>query len=212
MYDTPITIVGTVLTQPEKRYTNNTGTQVTSFRVVSNRRRFDKESGTWVDASSLRLRVNCWRRLAEGVADSVSVGDPVIVHGRIDTKDWKTEQGEARMAYEVDAFAVGHDLARGRAVFTRGRGDGALVVEDADEPPVPTGLDALDGHVPDDLYTLGSELENPAELSLSLESTLTGEPAGGDEDDDEDAIAGVDAGPGGTGGRSRRRGRQPVPA
>jgi single-strand DNA-binding protein len=145
------------------------------------------------------------------VASSVSVGDPVIVHGRIDTRDWKTEQGEPRMSYEVDAYAVGHDLARGRAVFTKGRGDGALVVEDADEPAPSSGHD----EPPDDLYAVGfgsgEDSVDPADLrGVSLESTLTGEPAGGDEDNDEDAIAGADAGSGGTDGRSRRRGRHPV--
>jgi single-stranded DNA-binding protein len=43
----------------------------------------------------LRIRVSCWRRLAEHVVKSVNVGDPIFVFGRIYTREWKTEQGRA---------------------------------------------------------------------------------------------------------------------
>lgn len=133
MFDTYVTIVGNVLTAPEWRRTTQSGTLVANFKVASTARRLDRDSGRWVDGNSLRVRVNCWRRLAEGVAASVAVGDPVIVAGRLYTRDWTDESGTHRTLYELEAVAVGHDLSRGRARFLRNQPRAATsTVEDAE--------------------------------------------------------------------------------
>ncbi|GAB3088060.1 single-stranded DNA-binding protein [Micromonospora schwarzwaldensis] len=133
MFDTYVTIVGNVLTAPEWRRTTQSGTLVANFKVASTARRLDRDSGRWVDGNSLRVRVNCWRRLAEGVAASVAVGDPVIVAGRLYTRDWVDEAGTHRTLYELEAVAVGHDLSRGRSRFLRNQPRAATSsVEDAD--------------------------------------------------------------------------------
>ncbi|MBB5115814.1 single-stranded DNA-binding protein [Micromonospora echinospora] len=133
MFDTYVTIVGNVLTAPEWRRTTQSGTLVANFKVASTARRLDRDSGRWVDGNSLRVRVNCWRRMAEGVASSVAVGDPVIVAGRLYTRDWTDESGTHRTLYELEAVAVGHDLSRGRARFLRNQPRAATsTVEDAE--------------------------------------------------------------------------------
>ncbi|MFE9656766.1 single-stranded DNA-binding protein [Micromonospora sp. NPDC006431] len=121
MFDTYVTIVGNVLTAPEWRRTTQSNTLVANFKVASTARRLDRDSGRWVDGNSLRVRVNCWRKLAEGVAASVAVGDPVVVAGRLYTRDWTDDAGNHRTLYELEAVAVGHDLSRGRARFLRNR-------------------------------------------------------------------------------------------
>jgi len=121
MFDTHVTIVGNVLTAPEWRRTSNTNSLVANFKVASTARRLNRENGQWVDGNSLRVRVNCWRRLAEGVASSVMVGDPVIVVGRLYTRDWTDAEGNHRTLYELEAVAIGHDLSRGRGKFVRNR-------------------------------------------------------------------------------------------
>jgi single-strand DNA-binding protein len=78
-------------------------------------------TNTWVDGASLRVRVNCWRRLAENVGQCVKVGDPVIVTGRLYSRDWIGEDKIRRVSYELEATTVGHDLARGVDSFTRQR-------------------------------------------------------------------------------------------
>ncbi|WP_229403459.1 single-stranded DNA-binding protein [Micromonospora okii] len=133
MFDTYITIVGNVLTAPEWRRTTQSGTLVANFKVASTARRLDRDSGRWVDGNSLRVRVNCWRKLAEGVASSVMVGDPVVVAGRLYTRDWTDEAGNHRTLYELEAVTVGHDLSRGRGRFLRNRPSMATsTVEDAE--------------------------------------------------------------------------------
>jgi len=105
VFETNLVIVGNVLTAPEWRRTAK-GTLVTHFRVASTARRLDRETGRWADGDSLRVRVTCWRRLAEGVASSVMVGDPVIVTGRMYTRDWVADDGTRRASYELDAIAA----------------------------------------------------------------------------------------------------------
>ncbi|MDG4756410.1 single-stranded DNA-binding protein [Micromonospora sp. WMMD710] len=149
MFDTYVTIVGNVLTTPEWRRTTQSNTLVANFKVASTARRLDRDSGRWVDGNSLRVRVNCWRKLAEGVAASVMIGDPVVVCGRLYTRDWTDDAGNHRTVYELEAVAVGHDLSRGRARFLRNRPSVTTsTVEDAEaesrvhgEPtePVPAG-------------------------------------------------------------------------
>jgi single-strand DNA-binding protein len=122
MFDTYVTVVGNVLTAPEWRKTANTQTLVTSFKVASTARRYDRENNKWIDGNSLRVRVTCWRRLAEGVASSVMTGDPVVVYGRMFTRDWVDGEGNHRTMYELEAVGVGHDLSRGRSKFVRTKG------------------------------------------------------------------------------------------
>jgi single-strand DNA-binding protein len=119
MFDTPITMVGNVLTAPQWRRTTQTNTFMVTFRVAATSRRFVKEQGGWVDGDSLRVRVTCWRRLAENVSVSVQLGDPVIVHGRLYTRDWVDDGGTRHSSYELEAVSVGFDLARGVGKFAR---------------------------------------------------------------------------------------------
>ncbi|WP_426510329.1 single-stranded DNA-binding protein [Dactylosporangium sp. McL0621] len=120
MFETKVTVVGNVLNTPDcRRLVDDNQTLVASFKVASTSRRFDRGDGRWVDGDSLRMRVNCWRQLAENVARSVQVGDPVIVTGRLYSRDWETEDHVRRVSYELDAHTVGHDLSRGRAKFAR---------------------------------------------------------------------------------------------
>src|SRR5690606_36948981 len=99
----------------------NTGALVTTFKIASTARRLNRETGQWVDGNTLRVRVTCWRGMASNVKHSVTLGDPVIVTGRLFTRDWRDSEGVLRTQYELEATAVGHDLSRGRAVFERVR-------------------------------------------------------------------------------------------
>jgi single-strand DNA-binding protein len=133
MLDMRVSIVGTVLTKPERRIVEKTNAPVTTFRVVTNYRRYDRASETWTDYGTFRIRVVCWRRLADHVHASLKVGDPVIVVGRLFTRDWQGPEGELRVSYELEADTVGHDLSRGIAEFTRVRAEGPhSMIEDAE--------------------------------------------------------------------------------
>ncbi len=110
MNETLVTIIGTVITDVTLKKTQD-GTRIASFRVASNQRKFDRESQSWVDGDSLFVSVTCWRDLAKHVASSLVKGDPVIVMGRLYTRQYEME-GQKRSITELDARTVGPDLVR----------------------------------------------------------------------------------------------------
>jgi single-strand DNA-binding protein len=144
MFETNICVVGNVLTTPEWRRTSASGRLVTTFKVAAATRRLDRTTGAWVDGNGLRVRVSCWRDLAGGVASSVMVGDPVVVYGQIYTRDWVDAEGNKRTLYEMEAQAVGHNLARGRARFARNKPVSASEREPDPDQPVRLGGEATE--------------------------------------------------------------------
>src|SRR3954467_4762467 len=122
MNDTITTVVGNVVDSP-RRVTLQNGA-VTNFRMASTSRRYDAATQEFVDAGTFWVDVECWNGLSSNVSGSVSKGDPVIVHGALTTHSWESENGR-RSTPRIKAFAVGPNLNKGRALFTRdksGRG------------------------------------------------------------------------------------------
>ncbi|MGB3437497.1 MAG: single-stranded DNA-binding protein [Actinophytocola sp.] len=117
MFETPITVTGRVVTDVTTRMTS-TGDKVSSFRVACQERRFDKEQQTWVDGDRLYLRVTGWRRLAEGMG-ALEKGDHVVVSGRMKVREYTTDDGTLRADPEIDARAVGPDLAWHTVIVNR---------------------------------------------------------------------------------------------
>ncbi|AGP31992.1 single-stranded DNA-binding protein [Corynebacterium terpenotabidum] len=107
--DTPITVVGNLVADPELRYTPS-GAAVANFRVASTPRRFDSQSNQWVDGEALFLTCNIWRQAAENVANSLTKGDRVIVTGRLRQRSYDTREGEKRTVFEVEVDEVGPSL------------------------------------------------------------------------------------------------------
>ena len=136
MNDTMITIVGNVVDAPRRRTTKN-GFEVTNFRVASTSRRYEREQERFVDNSTLYVNVTCWRSTAANVYSSVRKGQPVVVYGRYYMREYKVEE-QLRSAYELEAVAVGHDMARGTSAFTRVYQTGPAVTVTPDENGVPT--------------------------------------------------------------------------
>ncbi|RJO77543.1 single-stranded DNA-binding protein [Nocardia panacis] len=118
MYETNVTIVGNIVSQPVRRDLGN-GDELLTFRLASNSRRLDSGTGEWVDAGALFLNVACWRRLVAGVDDSLRRGDPVVAYGRLHIHEFTTRDGAARREPELRAIAIGPDLARCSAPITR---------------------------------------------------------------------------------------------
>jgi single-strand DNA-binding protein len=126
MNDTTVTMIGNVLTAPEWRRTSTTATYVMTFRFAATSRKFDRMSGRWVDGDSLRLKVACWRTLGQNAFESIQLGDPLIISGRLYSRDWTDSDNHKRTSYELDAISLGHDLSRGVAKFARRRAVGAI--------------------------------------------------------------------------------------
>ena len=144
MRETPVTVVGTLVSDMWPRRVGPDAALVLNFRVACYERRFDKASESWVDGECLYLSVSCWRRLAENAASLVK-GDPVIVKGKLRTREWTTEQGERRSVVELEATSIGPDLARcGVTVHKQRREDPSRSANhDAVTPPAEDPSDLL---------------------------------------------------------------------
>jgi single-strand DNA-binding protein len=116
MTDT-ITLTGLVATNPRHIVTSE-GLAITSFRLASNQRRFDRGQNAWVDGDTNWYTVTAFRQLGTHVATSVEKGQRVIVTGRVRIRDWDSGE-KTGTTVEIDAEAVGHDLTWGRATYTR---------------------------------------------------------------------------------------------
>jgi single-strand DNA-binding protein len=134
MTDTVIHIVGHVGTDVDYRRIG-TGTDLSTFRVASTPRRWDRGQRGYVDGTTTWLSVQCWRTLALHVRDSIRRGDPVIVVGKLKTEEW-TKDGIRNSRFILDAVSVGHDLNRGVSSFRK--------VARPAEAPVDESQDALD--------------------------------------------------------------------
>ncbi|MDT9686356.1 single-stranded DNA-binding protein [Streptomyces sp. TRM76323] len=122
MNDTLVTIVGNVATHVEYRETPTGG--VARFRLAATTRRWDRERSAWADGHTSFYTVNAWRQLGANLAASVTVGEPLVVHGRLRVREEPTggRDGQRRTFVDIDAVAAGHDLTRGTAAFRRGGG------------------------------------------------------------------------------------------
>ena len=116
MSDT-ITLTGLVATTPRHLVTSE-GLAITSFRLASTQRKFDRGEQKWVDADTNWYTITTFRQLAINVVGSVAKGQRVVVTGRLRVRDWKTDE-KAGTTIEIDAEALGHDLSWGTATFTR---------------------------------------------------------------------------------------------
>ncbi|BBY76333.1 single-stranded DNA-binding protein [Mycolicibacterium parafortuitum] len=109
MFETPITIVGNIVTAPDRRWVGDQ--ELIKFRVASNSRRRTAD-GTWEPGNSLYATVNCWGNLITGVGAGLGKGDPVIVVGYVYTSEYEDRDGNRRSSLEIRATSVGPDLAR----------------------------------------------------------------------------------------------------
>jgi single-strand DNA-binding protein len=111
------TVSGLVATTPRHLVTQE-GLPITSFRLASSKRRFDRNKKIWVDGETNWFTITSFRQLAINSAGSISKGDRIIVSGRLKVRDW--DNGErSGTSVEIDAESLGHDLSWGTSEFSR---------------------------------------------------------------------------------------------
>ena len=119
MNDIYITLTGNVAAEP-RQYTFEDGARVTSLRVLTSHRYFDRKTGQWTDGERVCFAVRCWRSLGDNVARSIKMGQPVVVSGKLRIREFGPE-GDRRFMPEIEASAVGHDLRWGAGTFVKER-------------------------------------------------------------------------------------------
>ena len=96
-------ITGNLTRDPELRSLPS-GTSVCKLRVAVNSRRKD-QSGEWVDKPNY-FDVTVWGAQGENCSTYLSKGRPVAVQGRLEWREWETQDGNKRQAVEIIADSV----------------------------------------------------------------------------------------------------------
>jgi single-strand DNA-binding protein len=116
MNDT-ITVCGIIATEPRHLVTD-TGIAITSMRLASPSRRWDRATATWTNGATNWFTVTAFRSLAANVHKSLKKGDRVVVTGRVRIRTWERD-GRGGTSVEIDAEGLGHDLAWGISNWIR---------------------------------------------------------------------------------------------
>ncbi|KOG90494.1 single-stranded DNA-binding protein [Streptomyces varsoviensis] len=187
MNEALVTVVGNVATAPDFKQAAS-GAPVSRFRLASTVRRFDRGRGEWVDGSTSFYTVWAWRSLASNVVASISVGEPLVVQGKLRIQQGERD-GKRWLSADIEAVAIGHDLARGTSAFRRVVPGKTLRVErngsaDEREPAVPgaaadavTALiadvrsEGLPRAIPDEMPEMAEQANEP---NWSTEPVVTG--------------------------------------
>jgi len=117
-------LIGNLVRPPELRYTPS-GTAVADLRLAVNRN-YTTQGGEKRDETCF-LTVVVWSKQAETCSEYLDKGSPILVEGRLQTRDWETKDGQKRSVVEVVAERV-QFMGRGKTA------GGAPSAPDAVEP------------------------------------------------------------------------------
>ncbi|HMH46109.1 MAG TPA: single-stranded DNA-binding protein [Solirubrobacteraceae bacterium] len=113
-----VVMTGNLTADPELRSTPS-GTSVCNLRIACNTRR--KEEGEWADKPNY-FNVTVWGAQGENAARYLSKGRPIALDGRLEWREWETQEGGKRQAVDIIADSV--------QFLNSGNGAG----DDADQP------------------------------------------------------------------------------
>jgi single-strand DNA-binding protein len=156
-----ISLRGFVTAEPKFWQASPTQTPLAEIRLGHTPRRLNQATGEWEDGETSYYTIKCWRRLAVNVKGCLRKGDMILVRGKVVMRTWVDDQQRNRVQMQIEADAVGHDLAFGWSHFNRGdqspwnatrnkadsvaTGPDIDAYEDADDQDAQDGAEARDG-------------------------------------------------------------------
>ncbi len=93
-----VVLIGRLTADPELRYTPN-GVPVASFRLAVDRQ-FKSQGG---ERETDFINIVAWRKSAEFAANYLTKGRLISVEGRLQVRQWTTQDGQRRTSYDVVA-------------------------------------------------------------------------------------------------------------
>lgn len=146
-----VTLIGNLVDDPELRFTP-AGMAMAKVRFAVNRRYQDR-NGEWQEDTSF-FGGTLWREAAENAAESLQKGTRVIVTGRLEQRNWETQEGEKRSVVEVAIDEIGPSLRWATAAVTKsprsGDGFGGGASGSGGGGSTPAGPVARDDYGPDE--------------------------------------------------------------
>ena len=111
--ETYVTIIGNLSKEPEQRHTPS-GAAVTRVTVVTNARKFNKQTNEWEKRPGKFWDAEAWNQgsalLADNIVNTLKKGDTVILYGELETREYTTKEGEQRKADQIRIEGIGKDL------------------------------------------------------------------------------------------------------
>jgi single-strand DNA-binding protein len=107
-------LMGNLTRPPELRYTPS-GMAVADLRLAVSRN-YTTQSGEKRQDTCF-LNVVVWSKQAEACGEYLDKGSPILVEGRLQTRDWETKDGQKRNVVEVVADRV-QFMGRGKTAST----------------------------------------------------------------------------------------------
>jgi single-strand DNA-binding protein len=152
-----VVLTGNLTADPELRSLPS-GTSVCKLRVACNTRRKNGSTGEWEDKPNY-FNVTVWGAQGENAARYLSKGRPVAIDGRLEWREWETQEGAKRQDIDIIADSVqflgSRDDASGGGgpIEDRPAGDGAsrgsdIPVDEGDFQPAPVSGAAGDDDIP----------------------------------------------------------------
>jgi len=146
-----VVLTGNLTRDPELRSLPS-GMSVCSLRIASNTRRKDGATGEWVDKPNY-FDITVFGAQGENCARFLSKGRPVAIDGRLEWREWTTQEGQKRQSVEIVADAVQFLGGRDEGGFGGGGNASAggftprntdVPVDDRDFQPAGASLGASD--------------------------------------------------------------------
>ena len=137
-----VVLVGNLTRDPELRHTP-AGMPVCSLRVAVNTRRKDSATGQWTEKPNY-FSVTVWGQQGENCAQYLAKGRPVAIDGRLEWREWESQDGGKREAIDIIADTV--QFLGGRA-----EGDGGSTYIPAGAAAESSGSDFQSSPTDDDI-------------------------------------------------------------
>jgi single-strand DNA-binding protein len=99
-----VVMTGNLTRDPELRSLPS-GMSVCSLRIACNTRRKNNATGEWEDKPNY-FDVTVWGAQGENCARFLSKGRPLALDGRLEWREWETQDGQKRQAVDIIADSV----------------------------------------------------------------------------------------------------------
>jgi single-strand DNA-binding protein len=97
-------MTGNLTRDPELRSLPS-GMSVCSLRIACNTRRKNNATGEWEDKPNY-FDVTVWGAQGENCARFLSKGRPIALDGRLEWREWETQDGQKRQSVDIIADSV----------------------------------------------------------------------------------------------------------
>jgi single-strand DNA-binding protein len=148
-----VVITGNLTRDPELRALPS-GTSVCDLRVAVNTRRKNGATSEWEDKPNF-FDVKVWGAQGDNCARFLSKGRPVGVQGRLEWREWETQDGQKRQAIDIIADSVqflGGREDSGNTTFTASAAAGSsssdVPVDERDFQAATTAVGVGDDDIP----------------------------------------------------------------